>query len=81
MLHCVTKERVIVEATEEGLCVRVYDYGDADVLEDRLIEDFDIGTVWRREEKKEDGSPEVFVLFFPEAKSRAALQAFVDKVQ
>jgi hypothetical protein len=81
MIHSVSKKPVLVEETKEGLCVRLYDYGDADVLEDRLVEDCDIGTVWRQEDKKEDGSTEAFVLVFPQAKSRVSLQALVDKIQ
>ena len=81
MIHSTTKDHVAVEETKEGLCVRLTDYGDANFLEDRLTEDFDVSPIWRREEKKEGGSAEVFFLFFPEAKSRAELQAVIDRIK
>jgi hypothetical protein len=45
-----------------------------------LIEDYDVGTVWRRVEEAEAGGRETFILFFPDVKDLSALQALVDKV-
>jgi hypothetical protein len=79
MLHAISKSPVVVEEIEGLLCVRLHDYGDADSLEDRLIEDYDVETVWRRIEKEgEEG--ESFVLMFPDLKSRADLQTLIDKI-
>ena len=81
MIHTISKRRVVVEGTKEGLlCIRLCDYGDADHLEDRLIEDFNISPIWRREEEAIEGGT-VFVLILPEAPSRAGLQATLDQIE
>ena len=82
MIHSVTKESVVVEETQEGLlCVRIFNYGDAALLDDRLTEDFDVSPVFRCVEEKEEGKAEVFVFTFPEAKSRSAMQVIIDQIQ
>jgi hypothetical protein len=79
MFHHGTQTPVTVEESDGLLCVRLYNWGDKDWLEDRLNEDFEIGELWKRTEMKEDGK-EIFVLFFSEAKDRSSVQAILDQI-
>jgi hypothetical protein len=80
MNHSATQSPVVVEETSDGLCVRLKDYGDADFLEDRLAEVFDVSPILRREERSAE-EEEVFVLVFPACKVRRELQSLVDQVR
>jgi hypothetical protein len=80
MLHHGTKTPVAVEELDGQLCVKLYNWGDTDWLEDRLNEDFEIGEIWKRSEEKEDGA-EVFFLILSEAKDRSVIQAILNKIE
>jgi hypothetical protein len=80
MLHHGTKTPVTVEELDGLLCVRLFNWGDKDWLEDRLNEDFEVGEIWKRTEEKEEGK-EVFFLILSEAKDRSAIQAILDQIE
>ncbi len=81
MLHSDTKTPVTVEEEDEMLCVRLHTWGDADFVEDLLVEDLSIDPVWYRIEKNDAGEEVAFVLTLPEAKNRDEIQRFLDQTK
>jgi hypothetical protein len=79
MIDSKTSRPVIVQEAQVGLLVKLRDWGDADLLEDRLTEKFEIKPIWSKREI-EDGT-ELFILQFPNEKDRARLQGIVDGIK